>query len=240
MIIPIPRIGSKIGFNNNIGTGNFVILSNATVVNPGLSGEQVRITSTSTNDSITGTGIQKVKIRYFDTGWQLNEEIVSMPDPPTTTFTDTTASDILRIESFEAFQIGTGPIGAAGTITAKNIAGTSLFAQIDPTNNTFTRAVHFVSPGKRGYISDLTLNCSTTGGIVFLIFRAVDNTPQGNIVLIPDIVFLLTNNVTQISLQQPVVCDASQSVPGLMMGVAVKGLAASQIGMASFHFTETS
>jgi hypothetical protein len=58
--------------------------------------------------------------------------------------------------------------------------------------------------------------------------------------LIPDIAFLLAGDVTQISLQQPVICDASQSTQGLQMGIAVKSLAASQIGMASFHFSEIS
>ena len=234
--ITIPPFGSKIGFSNNIGTGNFVILSNTTVVNP--SGEQVNIVSTSANDSSAGTGIQKVRLRYFDSNWVLNDEIITTNG---TTNVASTATNILRIESFEAFKVGTGPIGAAGTITAKNLAGTNLYAQIDPTNNTFTKAVHFVSPGKRGYISDLILNCSTAGGVVFLVFKSVDSTLEGgNIVLIPDIAFLLASNITQISLQQPVICDASQSTQGLMMGIAVKGLAASQIGMASFHFTETS
>jgi hypothetical protein len=234
--VAIPPFGSKIGFSNNIGTGNFVILSNATVVNP--SGEQVSIVSTSVNDTLAGTNVQKVKLRYFNTNWGLNDEIIATNG---TTTVLSTATDIFRIESFEAFQVGSGSIGAAGTITVKNLAGTSLFAQIDPTNNTFTRAIHFVSPGKRGYIYDLTLNCSTAGGIVFLVFRSIDNTSQGgNIVLIPDIAFLLAGNVTQISLQQPVICDASQSTQGLQMGIAVKSLAASQIGMASFHFSEIS
>jgi hypothetical protein len=34
-------------------------------------------------------------------------------------------------------------------------------------------------------------------------------------------------------------CDASQSTQALMMGIVVKGLAANQIGIASFHYTET-
>jgi hypothetical protein len=233
--IPIPQFGSKIGFSNNIGPGNFVILSNAAVANP--SGEQVSIVSTSSNDSQSEIGIQKVRLRYFDTNWILNDEIITMNG---TNQVLSAAINILSIESFEAFQVGTGPIGAAGTITVRNIDETSIYAQIDSTNNTFTRAVHFVSPGKRGYISDVTLNCTTSGGIIFQIFIYVDNTSQGgNIVMIPDTTYLLTNQAAQISFPNPIMCDASQSSQGLMMGITAKGLATNQIGMASFHFFET-
>lgn len=233
MVILIPRLGSKIGFNNNIGIGNFVILSNATVVNP--TGEQCNIVSTSISDSSAGTGIQKVRIAYFDSNWQLNEEIVTMNG---ITPVSTVATDIFRIESFEAFKAGSGQF-AAGTITLKNLAGTNLFAQIDPTNTIFTRALHFVSPGKVANIVDITANCPSSSGVVFLIFITKDNSSNGgSLVLIPDIAFLLAANTTQISLDIPIVCDASQSIQGLQIGVAVKGLAASQIGMASFHFNE--
>jgi hypothetical protein len=228
-------VPSKIGFNSSIGTGNYVILSNASVVNP--TGEQVSIVSTSASDTLAGTNIQKVKLRYYNTSWVLNDEIISLNG---TTPVLSIATDILRIESFEAFQVGTGPIGAAGTITAKNLSGTNLFAQIDPTNNTFTRALHFVSPGKKSYMVDITLNCITSGGIAFLAFVAIDNTPQGgNIVLMPDTAFVLANQSTFNILQQQTICDASQSTQGLMIGIAVKGLAPSQIGLASFHFNDT-
>lgn len=237
--ILIPLFGTKTGFNNNIGTGNFVILSNASVVNP--SGEQVNIVSSSASDSSpSGAGIQKVRLRYFDTNWRLNDEIITMNG---TIIVPSVATNILRIEAFEAFQAGTGPIGAAGTITVKDLTNTNLYAQIDPTFNNFRRAIHFVSPGKRSNISDITLNCvpySSNGGIIFQIFISIDNTSQGgNIILIPDTETLLTNGTLQISFTNPIVCDATQSTQGLMIGIAVKGLAASQIGIASFHYFET-
>ena len=36
----------------------------------------------------------------------------------------------------------------------------------------------------------------------------------------------------------PIICDARLSTVGLMMGIAVKGLAASQTAIASFHYLE--
>lgn len=235
MTITIPPYGSKIGISTNIGT-SFAFLSNATVVDPNSAGEQARVISTSTSDtSAAGTGIRKVKIRYFDTNWGLNDEIVTTNG---TTQVLTTATNIIRIESFEAFQAGSGLL-AIGTITLTSTDGTRLFAQIDPSNTTFNRAIHTVSPGKRGYISDLITNCETSGGIIFIIFREVDNTSSGgDIVIIPDIAFTLASDTMPISLGQPIICDAFQSTQGLKMGVAVRGLAASQIGSASFHFSE--
>lgn len=236
-------LGSKIGFNTNIGTGNFTILANASVVNP--TGEQTNVVSTSINDSSAGTGIQKVKITYFNSNWELNEEIITMNG---TTSVTTTAKDIFRVESFEAFQVGAG-LFAAGTITLKSLAGTKLFAQIDPTFTKFMRSLHFVSPGNVAYMTDIIANCPSSSGVVFLIFVTKDNSSiGGNLVLDPDIAFILATDVifipplsipTQSPLNFPIVCDAKNSTVGLQIGIAVKGLAASQIGIASFHYIET-
>jgi len=232
-LIRIPKSGSKIGFNNNIGTSSFVILSNATVTNP--IGEQAKIVSTSVQDSSTGTGIQKVRIRYFDNNWILNDEIVTMNG---TSPVNTEAIDILRIETFEAFQAGSDSL-SVGTITLKSTDETRLFAQIDPNNSIFNRALHFVSPGKTCEITDITADCSTTGGLIFQIFETTDNTPDGGgPVLIPSVSFILANNTERISLNTPIRCDASRSTQGIQVGILVKGLAASQIGIASFHFNE--
>ena len=57
-----PPFDSKIGFNNNVGTTGFAILSNVTVVDPNPPGEQASIVSTSDYDSTnfgSDYGIQK-------------------------------------------------------------------------------------------------------------------------------------------------------------------------------------
>lgn len=232
--IPIPNMGSKIGFNNNIGTGNFAILSNASVTDP--TGEQARIISTSVNDTDTGTGVQKVRIVYFDNNWNLHEEIITTNGISPVL---TTATDILRIESFEVFKTGSN-IFAAGNISLRSTDATRLFAQIDSGRTIFERALHFISPGKVGNIIDIILNCPTSGGVFFIIFKEKDNTAnQGGIVLIPDIMFAIVSGGSQISLQIPVICDASQSIQGLRIGVATRALSAGQIASASFHFNET-
>ena len=73
-------MGTKVGFNNSVGIGNFIILSNANmvIVNPNSPGEQGReqgrIVSTSVDDTSAGTGIQKVIIAYIDTNWNRKQK----------------------------------------------------------------------------------------------------------------------------------------------------------------------
>lgn len=224
-------MATKHGFSNNIGTTNFQILSNATVVNP--AGEQARVVSDSPNDSPAGTGIQKVIINYFDNNWVLKSEVVTLNG---TTQVLTVANDIFRIESFDAFQAGSGQF-AAGTITLKSTDGTRLFAQIDPTYTSFLKASHLVKPGTSEQLIDLIASCPTSGGVIFIVFTTRDNTQNGGgLVLKPEYSFVLAGSSLPISLHVPVICDARYSSQGLSMGVAVKGLTASQVAMASFSY----
>lgn len=104
----------------------------------------------------------------------------------------------------------------------------------------FSRAIHIVSPGKFGSMTDISVNCTSAGGITFVIFKEVDNTLSGGgIVSIPDMIFSVINSSVTQTLNIPLTCDAVQSTVGLRMGVAIKGLAAAQIGSASFHYLES-
>ena len=53
-----------IGSSNTIGTGAFVILSNCVAVQPS-AGIQMEAVSTSTDDTLLGTGAQKLKLDYY-------------------------------------------------------------------------------------------------------------------------------------------------------------------------------
>lgn len=234
--ILIPLSGSKIGFNGSVATTGWITVQNAVVVEPG--GVQARVLSTSANDSTIGTGIQKVRIRYFDTNWTLNDEIVTMNG---TTAVNTVATNIIRIESFEAFQIGTPLGGSAGIIKLQNLAGNQLFAQIDVGGNQFLRAQHTVSPGKIGTITDVIINNNTTIAVSFVVYREVDNTPNGgNVAMISDTsVTVQQGGTMQIALSDPIRCDATSSVQGLRMGISAIGLAVGGAALVSFHFRES-
>lgn len=232
---------SKIGFNSSLPTANFSFLSNTTVSNP--IGQQAQVQSSSANDTLAGVGIQKVLITYFNTNWVLKTEVVNMNGILPVL---TVATDILRIEDFETFQVGTEQF-AAGNITLTNIGATSTFAQIDLGQTRFMIALHFVAPGKTATMTDLTVNVPTSSGVFFLIIITKDNTPSGgNTILFPENGFTVASNSLVIPLSYnilrsgtfPIVCDARNSIVGLQMGILTRGLAASQIAMASFHYLE--
>ena len=137
--IPLP---AKMGYNTSLNTSLFIPLStNLNIVNP--SGQQAQVQSTSATDNSVGVGAQKVLITYFDISWALHSEIVVMNG---TTAVLTVATNILRIEDFEIFQIGANGT-AQGTITLTKVGDIStVFAQIEITFTTFLRATHFLGP----------------------------------------------------------------------------------------------
>lgn len=227
---------SKIGSNTNIDTTDFVPLSNAVVINP--SGEQVSIVSDSGSDTLLGSNVQKVRLRYLDTTFVPKEEIISMAG---TTPVLSVATNVLRIESFEVFKLGPTYFGSAGTITVTDVAtGLNLYAQIDPTYNRFQRAVHFVPPGTTSFLTDISMNCTTSGGVIFVVFIAEDNTNQGgSVVLKSDSAYALANESAYIQinpLSQQIICDATQSNVALAIGIAVKGITSGQSGLVTFHY----
>lgn len=225
----------KIGVSNNIGINKFRILSNANVVNP--TREQVSIVSTSVNDTTGGSGVRKVKLTYYDNNSNLLTEIININgNTPVLTI----ATNIFRIETFEVFKAGGPPMdGADGTITLKSLDGTRLFAQIDPSKVLFERALHYVRPKYMGFIKDIVLSCSTAGGVEFMVFTSIDYTPYGgDIVTMPDLYFTLANRTSQISLEIPTLCDASNSSQLLTIGIAVKGLATGQSASTSFKYQD--
>lgn len=241
MTVLIP-LESKIGFSNNVSVTDFNILSNANIVDP--HGERISIQSTSANDSLLGSGIQKVLIKYFDTNWILNTEIISMNG---TTSVLTVATDVLRIENFDAFQLGSSK-SAVGTITLTNESRTNIFSQIDRTYCRSMVALHYVPPGKIVTITDIIANCPSSQGITFQMCTTKDNTSiGGGLVFYPQVSFLLAANVAHIHLDQcelvpsafPIVCDATSSAQALPIGIQVKGLEIGQTGVASFHYIET-
>lgn len=67
-------------------------------------GQQMRFVSTSANDTLSGTGVQKMHIHYLDSNYVPHVETVDMNG---TTPVNTVATDIFRINSMHAMQVGT-------------------------------------------------------------------------------------------------------------------------------------
>lgn len=231
--IPIFPLGSKIGFSNNISTTDFTILSSAIVTDP--TGEGASVVSTSTQDSSSGTGIQKVMITYVNTNLLLYREIVTMNG---TIPVNTTGTDILFIESLDASQVGSGQ-SATGIITLTSIDRLRLFAQIDQGNVIFKRALHHVIPGTQSTLTEMTLSCPTPDGVEFEIFSTMDNTSiGGGIVRIPMHDLIVSSGTQAITLHSTIICDATFSTQPLNIGVLVKGMNIMQIAASCFYFQD--
>lgn len=223
---------TKLGYSAEISTSGFQVLSSASVVDP--TGERATVQSSSGDDSINGTGIQKIKIGYINTNKVRATEVVEMNG---TNPVNTTATDILLIDSFQAFQVGSGK-SAAGTITLKSTDGTKLFAQIDPTFTSFMRALAYVTPDQ---VSDLrlldyTLNCPTSPGVIFLLFIEVDNSPDGGgVVIIPQFGFIMSGG-DSLAFAMPNPIDMVPSPTNVLrFGVLVKALGGNQKAFSTIN-----
>ena len=222
-----------IGSSAAVPTANFTILSNATVVHPG--GVQAEIVSTSANDTAAGTGIRKLKLTYFNSSYEKLTEIITMNGLVNV---NTTETDIWRIHSLEAIEIGNG-VFAVGTITIKSVGGANLFAQIDIGNNFFTRCLRYVQPGKQGFVQDILVSSTTKEGVDFRLFGDVNNDAiGGGKVSLGRYAAECVDDVLPIHFDMPIVIDASNSAYPLGFGIAVQGKAAAQNATASIKYWE--
>ena len=151
--------------------------------------QRMSIVSTSADDAIAGTGIQKVIVRYLDDAYIARTEIVSLNG---LTPTLTVATNVFRINAVHAIQSGNGAAGAHGVITIKNLAGTVTYSQISTTFNSARQAIYTVQAGVTGYISHWQSSSGTTTGTHFTTTLLVATTRNG--VLYPG-VFLVVDEV---------------------------------------------
>lgn len=112
--------------------------------------QQMKVVSSSANDTLAGTGIQKVLIHYLDASYNAQLEVVSLNG---TTPVATVATNILRINGIHAWQVGTVSGVAAGNISLTNTAGTVTYGYITLGNNTARQAIFTIPAGKTGYLN---------------------------------------------------------------------------------------
>lgn len=123
--------------------------------------QQMEIVSSSTNDTLAGTGVQKVKIYYLDASGTEFTEVVSLNGTGVVT---TTATNIYRVNDFMAYQVGVNGV-AAGNIVLRNLTDTPIYSQIS-TGFTRDRSVVYTVPkNKHLFITSITFGCvySTAG-----------------------------------------------------------------------------
>lgn len=160
-LIPGARIFRCIGLNADVDDlredvwevgGDYVFPSN--------SGEQMRLVSTSVNDTAAGSGARQVEIHYLDGSG--NEAVTAVTLNGTTPVL-TVPADIRRIQNFHVVETGSLNL-AAGNISLTNLAGTVTYGRISANANRARQAVISVPAGKRGFIVEAWLGGNAEGG----------------------------------------------------------------------------
>jgi len=223
--------GSRIGSRDGVPT-SFELFQNASVSQPS-SGQQMVIVSTSVNDTWEGTGINRLKLEYFNTDWEYKIEQIQLNG---TTNVLTVATDILRISYLIADRVGSAN-GAVGTITVKSVSGTLTFAQVEIGTLLFERALVYVKTGYKISITDYTAGCSTNGGVIFRSILTEISDDGYNVTLGHESIELADGSI-QGSYRLPLTVKNPDGLR-VAIGFAIKARAANQKATGSFRFIES-
>lgn len=131
---------------------------------PSDSGAQLLIRSTSGNDTVAGTGVQRVLLLYINTAGETVSEQLDMAG---TTGVLTTATDIVSIYDFHSTLVGTNKV-AVGTITLKNSLDTILYNQITEGGNKSLCTLRHLRPNDTFYITSIVTSGDTKGTDIML------------------------------------------------------------------------
>jgi hypothetical protein len=168
---------TKLGYNAAVGATEEDIWTQSTVY-PWIAagGIALEVVSTSTDDTLAGTGVQKVRVGYLDTDYSSQTQTLDMAGQTPVALTDTT---ILRVNSIRATQVGTGGV-AAGTITCRLVGGAATVYRSIVIGYTRGRGLTYTVPlGKTLYLTSIAVSSgyTTVGRIVRWTGRAqVDDT----------------------------------------------------------------
>lgn len=168
---------AKLGYNGDVGSTEEDIITQGGVY-PWIAavGIALEVVSSSADDTLAGTGVQKVKITYLDTDYSQQTQTLDMAGQTPVPLTDTS---ILRVNSIRATQVGTGGV-AAGDITCRLVGGAATVYRAITTGFTRGRGITYTVPlGKTLYITSVTVSSgyTTAGKVVRWIGRAqVDDT----------------------------------------------------------------
>jgi len=169
---------TKLGYNGDVGAteediitqgGTYYWIPTATAL------EVLSTGAGAANDTLTGTGVQKVKITYLDSDYSQQTQTLDMAGGTPVPLTDTT---ILRVNSIRAVQVGTGGV-AAGDIICRTVVGTNTVRQISAGYTRGRGLTYTVPLGKTLYITSVAVSSgyTTAGKVVRWTGRAqVDDT----------------------------------------------------------------
>lgn len=163
------------------------------------------IASGSANDTLAGTGAQKIKITYFKAdGSGPFTETDNMQG--TTGFFST--NTMAFIERAEVVQVGSGGVNA-GAINIANLAPLSTMANIAVGENETYYAHHFVPLGKTGYITGFNYGSTATaagqGGIFSMKRQLIPLATNPKLSVAGDLSLVGTSSEENIKFMTPIV-----------------------------------
>lgn len=168
---------SKLGYNDDVGaTEEDIWTQGGTYPWIAAGGIALEVVSASGNDTLAGTGVQKVRVSYLDTDYSAQSQILDMAGATPVALTDTT---ILRVNALRATQVGTGGV-AAGLISCRLVGAPATVYRTISAGYTRGRGATYTVPlGKTLYITSILCSSgyTTSGKVVRWTGRAqVDDT----------------------------------------------------------------
>lgn len=162
---------AKLGYNGDVGATEEDIWTQSGVY-PWLAAPvALEVVSSSADDAVAGTGVQKVRVGYLDGDYSSQSQVISLAGQTPVPLTDTT---ILRVNSIRATQVGTGG-SAAGLITCRLVGGAATVYRAIVAGFTRGRGAVFTVPlGQTLYITSIVVSSghTTVGKLVRWTARA--------------------------------------------------------------------
>jgi len=139
------------------GEVNHIIWPDGTFTYPGPGGAQIEVSSTSANDTVGGSGIQRIEIHYLDMNLDQKSLFVDLNGlTPVTTDVNGDPLPVFRFfQCVHAHALGTFGGGAAGTISINDSTTAALYALIKPGDVRCASSARMVPAGKRAIVSGL-------------------------------------------------------------------------------------
>lgn len=127
---------------------------------------QMKIVSSSIDDTAAGTGARTVDIHYLDNTYTQQVEAITLNG---TTPVNTVATNILRINNIHTMTAGTNGL-PVGNISLQNIAGTITYSYIIAGLNASRQSIYTVPAGKTLYITSWDWGTGNAAGNRFAEF----------------------------------------------------------------------
>ena len=155
---------------NDVWDGDAVIIPE-----PPSTGVQLAVKSSSIDDTLAGSGTQRVRLSYLNTSDELTYEDIDLNGQ---TLVNTVATDITDVIDFHAIQIGTTNGVSAGDIDVVDVGDTEVYCRISENGNKAMSTLRHLLPTSTFYLSNIVVSGDTKG--VDVILRS-DSTDDGEV-----------------------------------------------------------